>query len=621
VNVVLTPAAEPLLAIDALEVEYGPFGDAVRVIEGVSLQLHAGDTLGVVGESGSGKSTLALAILRLLGTAGRMSGGQVRFDGEDLRAMPEPALRRIRGKRIGMIFQEPMSSLHPAHRVGDQVAEVLRLHDRLGRRAAAERAVELLDQVGIAAARSHARSYPHELSGGQRQRVMIAQAIACAPALLIADEPTTALDASTRRQVLEVLGDLQSRYGMALLVISHDLGLMSALTRRVLVMRHGRQVEQGDTTQVLGAPRDPYTQSLIASRPRPRSECDRLPVGAEGRGRDLDGMDQSEMELAEMDRVAMSPCGRDLGRELLPTARDQGPSHKSSGALRAQGPSHNGSGALRDHDLSHNADEGFDALLEVSGLTVHHRRRRAWFGRRDTGRPAVDNVSFTLQRGQTLGLLGESGSGKTTLARAVLRLIEADAGSIRLGGSDLRKQSSTTMRRSRKRIQIVFQDPVASLNPRLTVRQTLHEPLVVHGLAPGFAERDARVSALLAQVGLDADSLDRYPHAFSGGQRQRIGIARALAVEPELIVCDESVSALDLSVQAQILNLLRDLQDSLGLAYLFISHDIDVIRFMADQIAVMRAGRLVEIGPADRICTEPRHPYTRSLLEASRWGR
>jgi peptide/nickel transport system ATP-binding protein len=537
--------SEPLLQVESLGVDYG--GPSLAV-EGLDFSLEAGGTLGLVGESGSGKSTVALALLRLLGPAGRICSGRIRFDGLDLHALPEAAMRGVRGRRIGMIFQEPMSSLHPAQRVGAQVAEGLRVHQRLGRREALERAVELLDQVGIVHAGRNAASYPHQLSGGQRQRVMIAQAIACSPQLLIADEPTTALDASTRRQVMDLIGELQARYGMALLLISHDLGMIAARAGRILVMRGGREVEQGDTAAVLAAPRQAYTRQLIASRPQPRSLLDRLPV------------DGAAPVPAAPPTVAAEPS----------------------------------------------------VLLEVRELVVRHRAARGW--RSAATSAAVDRVSFSLARGRTLGLLGESGSGKTTLARAVLRLIEADAGSLHFDGVDLRAQSGGRLRRMRRRMQIVFQDPFASLNPRMSVRDALCEPLRVHGLARGRAAAEARAVELLQQVGLDRDALERYPHAFSGGQRQRIGIARSLAVEPELIVCDESVSALDLSVQAQVLNLLRDLQDRLGLAYLFISHDIDVIRFMADRIAVMRAGRLVEIGDAEQVCNAPRHPYTRSLL-------
>jgi ABC-type glutathione transport system ATPase component len=541
--------SEQLLEVEGLTVDYG----TRRVVEDATFAAESGGIVGIAGESGSGKSTIALALLRLLGPGGRIVGGCARLEGDELLSMPEAALRRVRGRRIGSVFQEPMSCLHPAMRVGEQVAEGLRVHEGLGRRAALARAIELFDQVGIAAAAGRARDFPHQLSGGQRQRVMIAMALACHPQLVIADEPTTALDAATRLQVIRLLADLRRRLGLTMLLISHDLDLLARLADRILVMQHGRIVEQGTTAAVLRAPTHPYTRALVAALPRPR----------------------------EFAAAAVVPGGR-------------------PGVTDASAPAATAT-----------------PLLEVRDLVVRHRHE-GWFRRRSA--PAVAGVGFTLERGRTLGLLGESGSGKTTLARAVLRLIEAEAGSVRLGGIDLLQQRPAELRRLRRRIQVVFQDPVASLDPRLSVRQTLAEPIELHRLARGRAAVDARIDALLQQVGLDPADRDRYPHAFSGGQRQRIGIARALAVEPELIVCDEAVSALDLSVQAQVLALLTDLQQRLGLSYLFISHDIAVIRALADDIAVMRAGRIVECGPAAALIARPRHPYTRALLEAAGEG-
>jgi peptide/nickel transport system ATP-binding protein len=557
---------QPLLGVRGLSVVFGDDAGAWPAVDALDLDIARGEALGVVGESGSGKSVTALAIMRLLADGARVRSGVVDFDGRDLLALPPRAMQAIRGRRIGMIFQEPMSSLHPAHRIGAQVAEPLRLHLGLSRRDAWQRAVALLERVGIANAAKRARSYPHQLSGGQRQRVMIAQAIACRPGLLIADEPTTALDVTTQAQVLDLLDELRREEGMALLLISHDLDLVARVCDRLLVMRHGQVLESGRAGQVIAAPAHPYTRMLLACRPRPRSECQRLAV--------VDAVDASAVASA----VRIEPS-TDAGAGLP----------RVDGAL----------------------------LLDVRDLVVRHPGASGWLDAAPAPAPAVAGVSLSLRRGATLGVVGESGSGKTTLARGILRLVEPESGSVRLDGVDVLAQDAPALRRLRKRMQIVFQDPMASLNPRRTVLQTLDEPLRLHGIGRSAADREARAAELLRRVGLDPASLHRYPHAFSGGQRQRIGIARALAVEPELIVCDESVSALDVSVQAQVLNLLRDLQDELGLSYLFISHDIGVIRFMADDIAVLRHGRVVEVGPADALCRDPVDPYTRALLQAA----
>jgi peptide/nickel transport system ATP-binding protein len=558
---------QPLLSVRGLGVVFGDDTGARPAVDALDLDIARGEALGVVGESGSGKSVTALAIMRLLADGARVRSGVIDFDGRDLLALPPRAMQAIRGRRIGMIFQEPMSSLHPAHRIGAQVAEPLRLHLGLPRRDAWQRAVALLERVGIANAAMRARSYPHQLSGGQRQRVMIAQAIACRPELLIADEPTTALDVTTQRQVLDLLDELRREEGMALLLISHDLDLVARVCDRLLVMRHGQVLESGGAGQVIAAPAHPYTRMLLACRPRPRSECRRLAVV------DAEGEASSSADLA-------------TGLEPLAAAVPAG-------------------------------DERVP-LLDVRDLVVRHPAASSWL-RTAPPAPAVAGVSLSLRRGATLGVVGESGSGKTTLARGILRLVEPETGSVRLDGVDVLAQDAPALRRLRKRMQIVFQDPMASLNPRRTVLQTLDEPLRLHGIGSSRADREARAAELLRRVGLDPTSLHRYPHAFSGGQRQRIGIARALAVEPELIVCDESVSALDVSVQAQVLNLLRDLQDELGLSYLFISHDIGVIRFMANEVAVMRGGRVVESGPADALCRDPADLYTRALLQAAQF--
>jgi peptide/nickel transport system ATP-binding protein len=558
-----------LLEVRGLSIDFHTEDGVVHAVQDLDFEIERGRTLGLVGESGSGKSVTALSVMRLIPEPpGRIVGGSLHFDGEDLLALPETAMQRIRGKRIGMIFQEPMTSLNPVYTIGEQIAEVLRRHENLSRRAAADRAIELLDQVGIPDPGRRVASYPHELSGGQRQRAMIAQAMACEPDLLIADEPTTALDVTIQKQVLELMGELQVRYGMGMLFITHDLGVIAELADEVVVMYRARRVEAGATRELFGHARHPYTRGLIACRPRPGGNPPRLLTVR-------DYMDEDGSEKA------------------VPAER-----------LAAR--------ADKDHDTLARAP----VLLDVQGLTTVFESGGGWFGPPKQHLKAVDDASFVLRRGQTLGVVGESGSGKTTLGRSLLRLVEPDAGRVVFDGTDVTALDNAGLKAMRRRMQIVFQDPYASLDPRMTVGDILMEPMQVHGLGGTRSERLERIASLLDRVGLAAEHRLRYPHEFSGGQRQRIGIARALAVEPEFIVCDESVSALDVSVQAQILNLLLDLQDELGLSYLFISHDLGVIDFIADHVAVMQHGRIVEQGTAEAIYRNPTHPYTRSLLDA-----
>jgi peptide/nickel transport system ATP-binding protein len=559
---------KPLVRVDNLCVDFHTEDGVVHAVQNLSFDIARGETVGLVGESGSGKSVTALALMRLIQAPGRIRSGHIDFAGQDLLTLPERAMLALRGKRMGMIFQEPMTSLNPVYRVGDQVAEVLVRHERLGRRAAARRAVELLDQVGIPDPAQRARSFPHELSGGQRQRVMIAQAMACKPDLLIADEPTTALDVTIQKQVLELMRDLQRRLGMSLLFITHDLGVIAELADRVVVMYRSRKVEEGSTRDIFQNAAHPYTRGLIACRPVFEGNPARLLTV----------------------RDFMDEAGHALN---VPEARL---------ALQVKRP---GQALAAD-----------PVLLEVEDLTTHFSVRGGWFGGGGKVVKAVDGVSFTLRRGQTLGLVGESGCGKTTLGRSLLRLVEPKSGRVSFDGVDVTAAGEGTLRGLRRRMQIVFQDPYSSLNPRMTVGEILAEPLSVHGIGANRAERADRARALLDRVGLDPGHLNRYPHEFSGGQRQRIGIARALAVQPEFIVCDESVSALDVSVQAQILNLLLDLQEEFQLTYLVISHDLGVVHFISDHVGVMHFGKLVEYGTADRIYREPRHEYTRKLLAA-----
>ncbi|MET8406903.1 ABC transporter ATP-binding protein [Streptomyces sp. NPDC005195] len=558
------------------------FGD-LRAVDGLSFTLKKGAALGLVGESGSGKSTVASALLALHRGTGARVGGALRVAGVDVQAASDDELRRLRGGRAAMVFQDPLSSLDPYHAVGDQIAEVYRVHAKASRRAARARAVEVLDRVGIADAARRARSRPHEFSGGMRQRALIAMALACAPGLLIADEPTTALDVTVQAQILDLLHTLREETGMGLLLVTHDVGVAAESVDDVLVMRHGRAVERGPVAAVLGAPREAYTRELLGAVPRvevsragvpglrvPGADAPRVRAGAavpapvEGGGGGADGRDASGAGVSD---GRARDCGASAG--------------DSSGGA-------SGDGAVG------------EVVLEAVGL-------RREFGRGKRRFTAVDGVSLTVRRGETLGVVGESGSGKTTLGRMLVGLLEPTTGSVRYEG---RAQSGV-----RPTVQMVFQDPVSSLNPRRSVGESIADPLRARG------ERDetrirGRVRELLERVGLEAAHYDRYPHEFSGGQRQRVGIARALAADPRVIVCDEPVSALDVTTQAQVVALLAELQRELGLALVFVAHDLAVVRQVSDRVAVMRGGRIVEHGLADEVYESPRDPYTKQLLAA-----
>jgi peptide/nickel transport system ATP-binding protein len=560
-----TPAA-PLLRIDDLRVRFrlGREGGRTRwghavggeaPGSGVSLDIPAETTIALVGESGSGKSVTAMSIINLLPDNAERAG-RIVWDGRDLLGTTPAALRALRGRQIACVFQDPMGSLNPVFTIGAQIAEPLRLHLGLSRRAALARAEDLLAEVGLPEPRRRLSAYPHELSGGQQQRVMIAIALACEPRLLIADEPTTALDVTIQRQILELLARVQRERRMSLLFISHDLGVVGEIADRVVVMRHGQVREQGDVAAIFTAPQDAYTRALLACRPRLDSEATRLAV--------ID------------DHLAGRP-------PAAPPARP---------AAAAEAP----------------------VLIEAQGLCKSFTFREGLWRRREF--KAMQDVSFRLRRGHTLGVVGESGSGKTTMGLTLLRLHEATAGRVLFDGEDLFALQGAARQALRRRIQIVFQNPYASLNPRFTIGQTLLEPMQIHAIGANDREREDRARALLERVGLDASAFGKYPHEFSGGQRQRIAIARALTLAPEVLVLDEAVSALDVSVQAQVLNLLKDLQDELGLAYVFISHDLAVVRFMADELLVMKDGRVVEQGDTRTLLAAPREDYTRRLLGA-----
>ncbi len=564
-----SPQSRPLVRIDGLTVDFHTEDGRVRAVEGLSFDIPKGGTVGLVGESGSGKSVTAMALMRLIPTPpGEISAGTIDFDGQDLLKLSEGQMRRIRGKRIGMIFQEPMTSLNPVFRIGEQVAEVLRQHEGLSRKAARDRTLELLDQVGLPRPKQLIDSYPHQLSGGQKQRVMIAQAMSCEPDLLIADEPTTALDVTIQKQVLDLMGELQAKYGMSLLFITHDLGVIAEVANQVVVMYRSHKVEEGETAALFHRAEHPYTRGLIACRPA------------------LHGNPRRLLTVSDF----MTPEGV---RRDVPEAR-LAPQVKRIEAELTQAP----------------------VLVEVRGLQTWYPVSGGLFGRVVDHVRAVDGVSLTIRRGQTFGLVGESGCGKTTLGRSLLRLVKPTGGQILFDGQDVTAAEENTLRSLRKRMQIVFQDPYSSLNPRMTVADILLEALKEYKPQASRAEHRDAARELLAKVGLLPSHMGRYPHEFSGGQRQRIGIARALAVNPEFLVCDEPVSALDVSVQAQILNLLLDLQEEFGLTYLFISHDLSVVNFISDYVGVMNQGRLVECGTSEQIYTDPQQDYTRKLLAA-----
>ncbi len=538
-----------LLELRELRTQFStPTGPLVAV-DGVTLSLNAGQTLVLLGESGCGKSVTALSILRLLPPSARQVGGEVWLDSMNLSALPEAAMRAVRGRRIGMIFQEPMTSLNPVMRIGAQIAEVIAQHLGGSRRAVRARGVELLAATGMADPARRYDEFPHQLSGGMKQRAMIAMALACDPQLLIADEPTTALDVTTQAQILDLLQGLQRERGMGLLLVTHDLGVAARMADQVAVMQAGRVVEQAPRERFFRAPQHPYSQALFAALPD------------------------------------FSRRGQSL------------------------------TGARQDGAVPATADAAGETVLEVRDLKVHFPIRRGLLQRQAGAVRAVDGVSLSLARGRTLAVVGESGCGKTTLARAILRLLDISAGSVHFEGTDLASLPPRRLRPLRRYFQIVFQDPYGSLNPRLRVADIVREGLDALGIGQR-AWREQRVAELLARVGLPTNAADRYPHEFSGGQRQRISIARALAVKPRLLVCDEPTSALDLSIQAQILDLLQELKAELGLSYLLITHNLGVVEYLADEVAVMYLGRIVEHGPVASVLQSPRHPYTRALLAA-----
>jgi peptide/nickel transport system ATP-binding protein len=553
-----TNQGDVLLEVENLRIGFRMGKHATfEAVKGISFKIPVNKTVALVGESGSGKSVSAMAILGLLPRESAIVSTEsaIRYKGRDLLKDSQAQLRRLRGKDISVIFQEPMTSLNPVINVGDQIVETLRLHMGMGRAAAKKRAVELLAEVGIPNPELRVNAYPHELSGGQQQRVMIAIAIACQPKLLIADEPTTALDVTIQKQILELIASLQKKHQMSVLFITHDLSVVGEIADYVVVMRNGEIREQGTVDQIFESPQDAYTKALLSCRPRLDRRPMRLPVTE-------DFMNGTASQI-----LVERPRGLKAGDEII---------------------------------------------LEVKDLGKIFYAREGLFGKRAI--PAVKDVSFKLARGKTLGVVGESGSGKTTVGLTLMRLHEASSGKVLFDGNDLLALSPEEFMRYKRRIQIIFQNPYASLNPRFTVAHILTEPMEIHGIGKDSAERAWLTVELLGKVGLDASSVNKYPHEFSGGQRQRIAIARCLTMKPEVLICDESVSALDVSVQAQVLNLLQDLQDEYKMSYIFISHDLAVVKYMSDQVMVMNNGEVVEFANSDEIYLNPKQAYTQKLL-------
>ena len=555
---------QQLLEVSSLNISF--FKDRIEnhIIKNMSFVININEIVAVVGESGSGKSISSLALMGLLPKGiSKITSGSILFGGENLVGLSEKEFQEIRGKEIAMIFQEPMSSLNPSMRCGKQVEEILKQHTNLSKAALKTEVLELFQKVKLPSPSRIARAYPHEISGGQKQRVMIAMAIACQPKLLIADEPTTALDVTVQKEILDLLKDIQKETKMSVLFISHDLSLVSELADKVVVMYKGEIVEHGTTAMIFKSPKDSYTKALIAARPSTVFRLKQLPTIADFMSNTVD-----KNIISDSDR-------RKHHKKLY----DQAP------------------------------------MLEVIDVEKTYLSKTGWFSK---GEPfkAVDGVNFKIYPGETVGLVGESGCGKSTLGNAILQLDKATSGSIKYRGKSVIDLKPKELRALRKEIQIIFQDPFASLNPRLTVGTAILEPMKVHNIGNSDLERKDKVLTILEKVGLDASYYNRYPHEFSGGQRQRIGIARTIALEPQLIVCDESVSALDISVQAQVLNLLNDLKEQFGFTYLFISHDLAVVKYMADQLVVMNKGKIEEIGEADKIYDAPKSNYTRKLIHA-----
>ncbi len=576
---------KPLLEVRNLCTEFKTEEEVIKAVDDVSFTLHKGQTIGIVGESGSGKSVTALSVMRLIQSPpGRVSAGEMMFHSRskgviDLLKLNDRDMRSLRGNEIAMIFQEPMTSLNPVFTCGDQVMEAIMLHQKVNKKVAKEKTVDLFKLVELPRPESIFDTYPHQISGGQKQRVMIAMAMSCNPSILIADEPTTALDVTVQKTILDLMRDLQQKEEMGILFITHDLGVIAELADNVVVMYKGKIVEQGNVWDIFANPQHPYTKGLLACRPPLNKRLHWLPTVSDFMQTDAEGkMTESSKSVSE------------VTDKLIITSKEREKRHLD---LYSQAP-----------------------LLQVKNLKTYFPITKGIFGKVTEFVKAVDDVSFDVYPGETLGLVGESGCGKTTLGRTVLRLVEPTSGEIIYNGINVNKLNGKGMRNIRKNVQIIFQDPYSSLNPRITIGEAIIEPMQVHGILENDKARKARVIELLERVNMSESHYYRYPHEFSGGQRQRICIARALALQPQFIICDESVSALDVSVQAQVLNLLNELRDEFGFTYIFISHDLSVVKFMSDRMLVMNKGKIEEMGDSDQIYSNPQTEYTKKLIGA-----
>jgi peptide/nickel transport system ATP-binding protein len=606
-----------LLQIEDLRTEIQLKNGIVHAVDGVSFHVDEGETLGIVGESGCGKTMTALSIMGLLPNSGRIAGGSIKLADREITGLSAEEMRKIRGDEIGMIFQDPLSSLNPTHTVGAQIAEVVLLHREVSKRDAMDRAVEVLDLVGMPRARERIDEYPHQFSGGMRQRVMIAMALANDPKLLIADEPTTALDVTIQKQILELIDGLRQRLGMAVIMVTHDLGVIAGRADRVAVMYAGKVVETTDTPALYANPRHPYTEALFHALPEKSAETRERLYSIPGAPPDLVNP-PAGCRFAPRCRYATDRCRTEppvlAGETTAHVYRcffPVGLKEKTvSGHLVVTEP------APPEETVSPETAPVGEVVLSAKNLIKDFPVTRGAMQRKVGTVSAVADVSFDIRKGETLGIVGESGCGKTTIGRMLVGLDKPTSGSVLFGGKDLARSSGRQYRRERRDIQYMFQDSYASLDPRMRAGSILREPLIVQGMGTR-REQHAKVTEMLGKVGLPSSWTERYPHEFSGGQRQRLGFARALLLNPQLIVADEPVSALDVSVQAQVLNMMRDLQREMGLTYMFISHDLSVVRYLSNHIGVMYLGKLVEIGTADEVYLRPAHPYTKGLIESA----